>query len=374
MRNTRSLPFLPRRASRFWAPTVAGMIAVVLSGCTVETPPGTVQGALVGIGTASQQGAVAAWAKDWKDQHPGVSIAYSPDGAEVGQKAVINGLSHFAAGDSPLDQQTATMDGSACGPDGLMSIPVSVLPVGVVFNLEEVRDLRLDASLLAGILQGRITEWDDPQLAAANPEASLPSIDIVPILDERPSDVTHAVNKYLATEAPGQWPESGGSEWPSSTVEPAEGNASPGAGEGGATDLAEKVEKTKGAISFLDSAAIGSRFSAARLKFGETFQAFGNGSAEAAISAGATVELAPRVVEQRLDGSQGYALGVVVNQYFCARYRNEATADLVRSWGEAVLSRQGQKDAVVFSSSLPPSEKSTAAALNLIRSISAEKE
>lgn len=374
MRNTRSFPFLLPRASRFWAPTVAGIVALMLSGCAVETPPGTVQGALVGIGTASQQGAVAAWAKDWKNRHPGVSIAYSPDGAEVGQTAVINGLSHFAAGDSPLDNETASDKGSACGPDGLISIPVSILPVGVVFHLDDVQDLRLDASILAGILQGRITKWDDPQLVAANPEASLPSVDIVPLLEERPSDVTHAVNNYLASEEPGQWPATGGSEWPSGTVESVGGAASDQAGEGDVTDIAEKVEKTEGAISFLDSAIIGSRFSTARIKFGVAFQAFGNESAEVAVSTGATVESVPGVVEQRLDGNQGYALAVVVNQYFCARYRNDATASLVRSWGEAVLSRQGQKDAVVFSSSLPPSEQSTAAALKLIRSISAEKE
>jgi phosphate transport system substrate-binding protein len=319
---------------------------------------------MVGIGTVSQQGAVAAWAKNWKDEHHGVSISYSPDGAEVGKTALEKGLSYFAAGDEALDSRTASNRQSVCGPEGLISVPVAVVPVGVAFNLDEIQTLKLDASLLAGILQGRITKWDDPRVAAANPGVSLPSIDVVPILEKSPSDVTRAVNKYLASEKPGSWADSSGSEWPSGTVKSTEGSVS---------DLAQKVEKTKGSITVLDTAIIGSRFSVARLQFGGPYQTFGNDSTSAAVAAGETVESVPRVVEQRLDGTKGYALAVVENQYFCSQYQNVATASLVRSWGEAVLSRQGQKDAVVYSSSLAPSEKTTAAALKLVRSISSEE-
>jgi phosphate transport system substrate-binding protein len=320
---------------------------------------------LVGVGTVSQQGSVAAWAKDWKNKHPGVSIAYSPDGAEVGKSALYKGLAYFAAGDAPLDQQAASGLASVCGPEGPVSVPVSIVPVGVVFNLEAGTDLRLDAPLIADIFQGKITKWNDPRITAANPGVSLPSIDVVPILGKSPSDVTRAVNTYLAAGEPGLWPASTGSEWPKGAVRTTEGKA---------TDIAQKVEETKGAISVLDMATIGSRFSVAQLKFGDTYQAFGSESTTAAISAGTTVEPAARVVEQRLDGTKGYALAAIENQYFCSRYQNEATAALVRSWGEAVLSRQGQKDALIYSSALAPNEKTAAAALELVRSISADKE
>lgn len=319
---------------------------------------------MIGVGTASQQGAVAAWAKNWKNDHSGVSIAYSPDGAEVGKTALMNGLSYFAAGDAALDAGTASNGQSVCGRDGLISVPVAVVPVGVAFNLDEIQTLQLSASLLSGILQGQITKWNDPQLVAANPGVSLPSIDVVPILEKSPSDVTHAVNEYLAAEAPDSWPDASGSEWPSGTVKASEDKV---------TDAAQKVEETAGAITVLDTAIIGSRFSVARLQFGGVYQDFGNESTMAAISAGETVESVPRVVEQRLDGSKGYALAVLENQYFCTRYRNDATAGLVRSWGESVLSRQGQRDAVVYSSSLPPSEQTTAAALKHVRAITSDK-
>ncbi|MCB5273860.1 Phosphate-binding protein PstS 3 [Arthrobacter sp. SO5] len=293
-----------------------------------------------------------------------MSIAYSPDGAEVGKTALTNGLSYFAAGDVALDSSTASNGQSACGRDGLISVPVAVVPVGVAFNLGEIRSLQLNGSLLSGILQGKITKWNDPELAAANPGVPLPSIDVVPILEKSPSDVTRAVNKYLATEAPGSWPDSSGSEWPSGTVR---------ANEDKVTDVARKVDDTQGAITVLDTAIIGSRFSVARLQFGGVYQDFGNESTMAAIAAGETVQSVPRVVEQRLDGSKGYALAVLENQYFCTRYGNDATASLVRSWGESVLSRQGQRDAVVYSSSLPPSEPTTAAALKQVRAITSDK-
>lgn len=364
MRNSRSSRSRPSRASRLRALSAVSVLATFLSACAAQTPAGTVEGALIGIGTVSQQGAVAAWAKNWKKDHAGVSIAYSPDGAEVGKTALINGLSYFAAGDAALESGTASNGQSVCGRDGLISVPVAVVPVGVAFNLDEIQNLQLDAPLLSGILRGKITKWDDPQIEAANPGVSLPSIDVVPVLEKSPSDVTHAVNKYLAAEAPGLWPDSSGSEWPSGTVRAIGEKVS---------DVAQKVEETTGAIAVLDTAIIGSRFSVARLKFGDVYQDFGNESTLAAIAAGETVESVPRVVEQRLDGSKGYALAVLENQYFCTRYRNEATASLVRSWGESVLSRQGQRDAIVYSSSLPPSEQTTAAALKQVRAITTDK-
>ena len=307
---------------------------------------------------------MAAWAKSWKKEHSGVSIAYSPDGAEVGKTALMNGLTYFATGDAALDAGTASDGESACGRDGLISVPVAVVPIGFAFNLDEVQTLQLTAPLLAGILQGKIAKWNDPQLKAANPGVSLPSIDIVPVLEKSPSDVTHAVNTYLTAESPASWPASSGSEWPDGTVK---------AGEDKSSEAAQKVEDTPGAIAALDTAMIGSRFSVARLKFDGVYQDFGNESTRAAISAGETLESEPHVVEQRLDGSKGYALTIIQNQYYCTRYSNDATASLVRSWGEAVLSREGQKDAVFYSSSLPPSEQTTAAALKQVRTITSDK-
>lgn len=337
---------------------------MLLTGCTVSTPPGTVQGSLVGIGTDSQQGSISAWAKSWRNEYDRASIAFSPDGAEVGKTALFKGLAYFAAGDAPLTPVELGGSQSACGIDGPISIPVAVVPVGVVFNLDQTTDLRLDAQVLIDIFNGLITQWDDPQIAALNPGVELSPIDIVPILGKAPSDVTHAVNDYLATEAPGHWAASNGREWPKSANATADGTA---------TDIAHKVDQTKGSIAVLDMGTIGSRFSVAQLKFEGNFQPFSSDSAISAIRNGKTVEAGARVVEQSLDGSRGYALAIVENQYFCSGYANEPTAALVRSWAEAVLSKQGQKDALIFSSALAPNEKTTAAALSLVRTISGDK-
>lgn len=361
MRNpSNSLPIAPR-ASRARAVAVASLAAVALTACSSQTAPGSIQGSLVGVGTSSQEGAVAAWAKNWKNDHPAVSIAYSPDGAEVGKTSLTRGLSYFAAGDSPLDAATASNHQSACGPDGLISVPVAVVPVGVAFNLGSIQKLQLNGPLLAAILKGKITKWNDPQIEAANPGLALPSIDVVPVLEKPPSDVTKAVNKYLSKEVPSSWNTSSGSQWPDGTV---------GRSEVSVSDVTQQVEKTTGAITVLNKSIIGSRFAVARLEFDGVYQTFGNDSTSSATEAGETVDFVPQVIDQKLDGTQGYALAVVEHQYFCKSYPNNEIAAMVRSWGQAVLSGQGQKDAVVYSSSLPPSTKTTAEALKLISSIS----
>lgn len=364
MRDTCAFRPNPFRATRHWSIIASVLIAVLLTGCMESTPPGSVQGSLVGIGTDSQQGSIGAWAKSWRSEFERASIAFSPDGAEVGKTALFNGLAYFAAGDAPLTPVELGVSQSACGIDGPISIPVAVVPVGVVFNLDQTTDLRLDADVLIDIFNGLLTQWDDPRIAALNPGTALSPIDIVPILGKEPSDVTHAVNDYLAAEAPGHWATGNGREWPKSVNSTEDGTA---------TDLAHKVDQTKGSIAVLDMGIIGSRFSVAQLKFGGDFQPFSSNSAISAIRNGTTVETGPRVVEQSLDGSRGYALAIVENQYFCSRYANEATAALVRSWAEAVLSTQGQKDAVIFSSALAPNEKTTTAALALVGTISGDK-
>jgi phosphate transport system substrate-binding protein len=319
-----------------------------------------VRGNLVGVGNDSMAGLVGAWREAWKNSNPAVSIAFSPDGGETGIKALAAGQAHFATTTRPDGTETFQSNGEVCGVDGRMALPAAILPVGIAYNLREVRGLKLDAAVLAEVILGSITKWNDPRIGRLNPDLDLPDIDIVPILSEDESDVTEAATSYLDAEGQGKWPAGISSRWP---------DEAKGLNKSKASDLPNKLGDTYGGLAVFDRGIIGSRFSTAVLKFGQTYQPFSPDSVLAAIESGSTLEPEPGVLEQQLDGGAGYALAVKEYVVLCADYRQEETAKLARSWGRVILSDVGQRNANIFASALPPNRETTRQSLLLVNSI-----
>lgn len=279
---------------------------------------------------------------------------------DAGKKALFEGQAYFAAGPEPLTMDEASNPQTQCGPQGAISIPTGIVPVGIAYNLESVRTLRLDAESLKKIFDGEIQKWNDASIKAQNPGVTLPPIDIVPILEDGPSDSTFAINSYFAREAVGSANGDPSSEWPEGT---------PGLSKSRVIDRADKLDDTPGGISVLERGIIGARFSTADLKFGDVYHPFSGDSALASIKSGETVVNEGVGVEQKMDGASGYSLAVIEYQYFCRQYRNAAIAELVRSWGKSVLSISGQKAANLYVSALAPSEATVEASLGLIGTV-----
>jgi phosphate transport system substrate-binding protein len=321
---------------------------------------GTDRGNLVGVGNESMPGLVASWREAWKNSNPAVSIAFSPDGGETGVKALATGQAHFATTTRPAGASTFQSNGQVCGADASMALPAAVLPVGVAYNLREISDLKLDAPVLAEVILGSITKWNDPKIARLNPGLDLPDAEIKPILSEEESDVTEAVTKYLDTESQGKWSAGVSSRWPDQVE---------GQSKSKPSEMSRKLADTFGGLAVLDRGIIGSRFSSAVLKFGQTYQPFSPDSVLAAIESGATLKPEPGVLEQQLNSEAGYALAVNEYVVLCDGYRQEQTATLVRSWGRAILGDVGQRNANIYASALPPSRETTKQALQLVETI-----
>lgn len=54
-------------------------------------------------------------------------------------------------------------------------VPFSIDAAVFVFNSLDISSLNLDGATIAGILDGKITQWDDPALVAINPDSEMPS-------------------------------------------------------------------------------------------------------------------------------------------------------------------------------------------------------
>lgn len=334
---------------------LSGLLSLSLSACAT-TPPGTVQGALTGIGSNAAQGAVSAWGLAWGGAVKGTSVSYSPDGSAAGLKAFQDGQAHFAVSSAPLTEQEATSVRGMCTSDGAVSVAAGVLPVGVAIKIKGVNDVVLDAPTLAAILQGEITRWNDPRITGLNTGTELPDLEITVIAPEGPSDTVRPVNDYLNGEAGVAWDPDSPDSWPSTVI---------GQVSSPPLDLADKLDDTNGGLSILDGSIIGNRFTAAQLVFDGKPRRLQASSVVDAVTTG-EVDSSPRGVVQKLDGASGYALGTVLYVHMCREYSEPALTRLSRSLGQSLLSEDAQKNANAFAFVMSPSRTAVSEARALI--------
>ena len=121
--------------------------------------------------TNFQQAAIQAF----KTVQPGVTVNYGGGGSGAGRTALYAGTVLFAGSDSPIpaSEKSKVPTGKT-----VLYFPVQIGPIAMAYNLSGVSDLKLDATVLAGIFQGTIKTWNDPAIKALNSGASLPSTPI----------------------------------------------------------------------------------------------------------------------------------------------------------------------------------------------------
>lgn len=344
---------------------VAGICAFGLTACSVDEASSGVTGSLTAIGSSSQNGPLSAWQQGWSKDFPGTSLRFSPDGDAIGRDALFRGMAHFASIDSQLTPEDWEKSKEACGASGAFAVPTSVTAIGVAYNVAGLRNVRLDQDTLTAMFDGDITRWDDAAVAALNPGTDLPDLEVVPVWAKNESGLTHAVGEYLASGQGGG--RNIGRSWPDGTV---------GESVASYSDLARKVDDTAGAVSFMDRAEIGTRFSTATLKFGDEFVKVTDDALGIAVDSGEVTEAPGGGVRLNLrpGTSPGYSLGFVGYQAFCHNYQNEALTRLVRSWAFYVTGEGGQANSTYFAQVGSPSVEALKQSQSALESIKAAQD
>ena len=90
------------------------------------------------------------------------------------------------------------------------SCPNYISAIAVVYNLPGVDELNLTPATVAGIFHGDITTWNDPAIAADNPDAELPSTAITPVHRSDDSGTTKNFTDYLSKAAGDVWTDEAG--------------------------------------------------------------------------------------------------------------------------------------------------------------------
>lgn len=308
-----------------------------------------------------------AWIAGFAEANPGASVQYSADGSGAGREALLAGGVQFAGSDAYLDEEEAAAAAEVCGPEGALHIPAYISPIAVAFNLPGVDELNLDATTIAKIFRGEITEWNDPAITEANPGVELPSTPITPVHRGDESGTTKNFTEYLAAAAPEAWTDKASGEWPAGI-----GNGENASGTGGVVSL---VTSTEGAVTYADASAAGDLGTVSVL-VGSDYVAL---SSEAAAKAVETST--PVTGEGRPDGdmameldrdtteSGAYPLILVSYHVYCTGYENAETVDLVQAFGEYVVSEDGQAAAQDAAGNAPLSEALREKAVTALESI-----
>jgi len=124
-----------------------------------------------------------------------VSINYTPHGSKNGYIDLKNQEVDFAAVDLFLSDKLINQ---LPEPRDILHIPITLSGIGIAYSLPNIQDLNLTPTVLAELLIGKITHWNDPKIQALNPNSSLPNLKVIRITREAGSGSTYILTQYLS--------------------------------------------------------------------------------------------------------------------------------------------------------------------------------
>ncbi len=363
---------------RFGRPAVVAVAAaLVLSSCAAnegasvpasggsdEPTTATLSGTLNAAGASSQGSAQEAWTATFQTANPDVTINYDPTGSGAGRESFFAGGAAFAGSDSYLKDDELAGEFAMCAPGTTgVDLPVYISPIAVIFNVDGVKDLNLDATTLAQIFKGDITVWNDPAIAALNPDAKLPAINITAVHRSDDSGTTKNFADYLGQVAPDVWTEKPADTFPFQSGEGAQGTSG----------VVSAVTTGVGTIGYADASRAGD-LGVAKIKVGDEFVGYSAAAAAEVVAGSPLVEgraasdLAIALDRKTTDPTH-YPLVLVSYAIVCTDYADAKQGELVKNYVGFMASVEGQQEAAASAGAAPLSAELQAKVADVIASI-----
>jgi phosphate transport system substrate-binding protein len=240
---------MPRRKrARFSAIAVAAvslmLVAAACSSSNDNSGGGSSSGAapngvpLTGAGSTFAEPVYTQWAKDFLSIESGAKINYQAIGSGGGVEQFTAQTVDFGASDAPLQpDETAKLPGTA------VEFPTMLGGVAIAYNVQGVKNgLKLDGTTTADIFLGKVTKWNDPEIAKLNPGVTLPDTNITVVHRSDESGTTFVWTGWLSEESP-TWKKQVGADtavqWPT------------GIGGDGSDGVAAALSQTDGSIGYI---------------------------------------------------------------------------------------------------------------------------
>ncbi|MBO9043099.1 MULTISPECIES: phosphate ABC transporter substrate-binding protein PstS [Curtobacterium] len=337
-----------KRIGSIAAIAIAG--AVVLSSCAANEDAGSTEssstsgsdysklsGTLTGSGSSAQQTAQATWAAGFQNEASGVTVNYTPDGSGAGRENFMSGAADFAGSDAALKDEELSGKFESCKADTKgIDIPVYISPIAIAYKVDGVSDLTLDAKAIAGIFSGKITKWNDSEIAGLNKDAKLPDANITVVHRSDDSGTTQNFSEYVSANASDVWTEEPSQTFPYSVGDSAKGTSGVASAMGNATN----------AITYIDDSGAGD-LDRAKLMVGDKATEI---SADGAAQVVADSKIATgredndlAIDIDRKDTADGaWPLVLVSYAIACQEYKDADKAELVKGYLDYVVSSAAQ--------------------------------
>lgn len=291
-----------------------------------------------------------AWRAGFQSANPDVTVNYDPVGSGGGRTQFLEGGVAFAGSDAVLKEEEITQSQAVCGPDGAIDLPVYVSPIAIIYNLPDVAELNLAPATIAGIFNGTITQWNAPEIAADNPDATLPDLAITPVHRSDESGTTENFTEYLAATAGDAWGHEPSGDWPTQGGESAQGTSG----------VVQTVQGGEGTIGYADASKAGD-LGTASIKVGEEWVSYSPEAAAKVVDASPRVEgRAEHDIAVELDRTTteagAYPLVLVSYAIACTSYEDEAAGNLVKAFLTYISSEEGQSASASAAGNAPISE------------------
>jgi phosphate transport system substrate-binding protein len=212
--------------------------SLFLAAALLAAPAFAQVAALNGAGATFPYPIYSKWFDEYHKVKPDLQINYQSIGSGGGIRQLTEKTVDFGATDGPMtDEQIAKAGGA------VLHLP-TVLGADVpVFNIDGVKELKLDGAALSGIFLGKIAKWNDPALVKLNPGAALPDLAITVVHRSDGSGTTYCFTDYLSKVSP-EWQKTVGRgtavSWPV------------GLGGKGNEGVSGLVKQTPGAIGYVE--------------------------------------------------------------------------------------------------------------------------
>ena len=211
---------------------------LIVSGLLASAIPAAAQ-TLTGAGATFPNPIYTKWF-DAYNKKTGIQINYQSIGSGGGIRQFTEGTVDFGATDGPMNEsQIQAVAGN------VLHVPAVLGAVVVTYNLPSLGDakLKFDGNLLVDIFMGRVNKWNDPKIAALNPGAKLPDIDLIVVHRSDGSGTSYVFTDYLNKFS---------REWKDKVGYATSVNWPVGLGGKGNEGVTQQVKQVEGALGYVE--------------------------------------------------------------------------------------------------------------------------
>ncbi len=203
-------------------------------------------GSIKASGSSFQKNAINEWINQYQGACNGATIEYSPSGSSAGIQDFINNQTSFAGSDKAIADADATKAQTRCQNNPAWNLPMVGGAIAVAYNVPGVDKLTLTPEVTANIFSGKITNWNDPAIAAINPGVTLPNAPIAAYHRSDGSGTTANFTSWLTAASNGAWTYGNTKDW----------KAPGGQGAKGSDGVASSLKSTPNSISYIEASFV----------------------------------------------------------------------------------------------------------------------